>query len=112
MGDRWWIKQDHLKKTNEFYERYGGKTIVLARFIPIVRTFAPFVAGVGTMSYKRFSIFNVTGGIFWVVSFLGMGYFFGNLPSIKSNFHYVIVGIIFVSILPGLISYVRSKKTS
>ena len=112
LGDRWWVKQAHLEKTRDFYDRYGGKTIVLARFVPIIRTFAPFVAGVGEMSYRRFSFYNVSGGIFWVVSFLSMGYYFGNLPSIKSNFHYVIVGIIFISILPGVWAYLSEKKKS
>jgi membrane-associated protein len=110
MKDSRWFRQDHLRQTQKFYERYGGKTIILARFVPIVRTFAPFIAGVGTMSYRRFALYNVTGGVVWVASFLGLGYFFGNLPGIKDNFHFVIVGIIFVSILPPAIAYLRSRR--
>jgi membrane-associated protein len=110
LGDRWWIKQEHLEKTRKFYVRYGAKTIVIARFAPIIRTFAPFVAGIGEMPYRIFSTYNILGGFLWVTSFLFMGYFFGNLPSVKSHFHFVIVGIIFLSILPGIIAYVQSRR--
>ncbi len=96
----WILNKKHLLRAQAFYEKHGGKTIVLARFVPIVRTFAPFVAGVGTMSYRRFWSFNVVGGIAWVTLFLAGGYFFGKFPFVKSNFHIVIFGIIGVSVLP------------
>lgn len=103
------LNQRHLLKTQHFYERHGGKTIFLARFIPIIRTFAPFVAGVGTMDYRRFAVFNVTGGMTWVLSFLLAGYFFGNIPAVKRDFHYVIVAIVLLSVLPPIIEYLRSR---
>ena len=98
--------------TQQFYEKHGGKTIIYARFIPIVRTFAPFVAGIGSMSYSKFASFNVVGGVAWITSFLFLGYFFGGLPVIKDNFTYVIFGIIFVSILPAFIEVMRKRKSS
>ncbi len=101
---------DHLTKTQRFYERYGGKTIILARFIPIVRTFAPFVAGIGRMQYRRFAMFNVTGGIAWVVLFVVAGYAFGNVPAVKRNFQYVILGIIVVSVLPAVFEIWRARR--
>ncbi len=104
------LKKEYLDKTQEFYEKHGGKTIIYARFIPIIRTFAPFVAGIGTMSYLKFATYNVTGAILWVVSFLFIGYFFGGLPVIKDNFTYVIFGIIILSILPPIIELMRGKK--
>lgn len=104
------LNREHLMRTHAFYERHGGKTIFLARFIPIIRTFAPFVAGVGKMGYRRFSMFNVTGGIAWVLSFLLGGYFFGNVPVVKRNFHYVIVAIIVISVLPAVIEFLRSRR--
>ncbi len=103
------LKVEYLTKTQEFYYKHGGKTIIYARFIPIIRTFAPFVAGIGTMSYKRFALYNVSGAIAWVTSFLFIGYFFGGLPVIKNNFTYVIFGIIFLSILPPIIEVLRGK---
>ena len=103
------LKVEYLLKTQEFYEKHGGKTIIYARFIPIIRTFAPFVAGIGTMSYGKFASFNVVGGVAWVFSFLMLGYFFGGLPVIKDNFTLVIVGIIFVSILPPIIEFLRGR---
>lgn len=106
------LKAEYLNKTQEFYLKHGGKTIIYARFIPIIRTFAPFVAGIGTMSYTRFASFNVIGGIAWVGSFLFLGYFIGDQPIIKNNFTYVIFGIIFVSILPPIIEVVRSRTKS
>ncbi|MCX7834685.1 MAG: DedA family protein [bacterium] len=104
------FKKEYLDKTHEFYEKYGGKTIVIARFVPIVRTFAPFVAGVGKMTYSKFLTFNVTGGILWVGLLVSAGYFFGNLPFIKKNFSLVILLIIFLSILPAIIEYLRAKR--
>lgn len=104
------LKVEYLLKTQQFYERHGGKTIIYARFIPIIRTFAPFVAGIGTMSYGKFASFNVIGGIGWVCSFLLLGFFFGGLPVIKDNFTLVIFGIIFVSILPPIVELLRSKS--
>jgi len=106
------LNKKHLLHTQRFYEKYGGKTIVLARFIPIVRTFAPFVAGVGQMSYRRFALFNVTGGVAWVVGFLGLGYAFGNMPIVKKQFHYVIVAIIVVSVAPAVFEFFRARRAS
>lgn len=104
------LKKEYLEKTQNFYNKYGGKTIIYARFVPIVRTFAPFVAGVGTMTYGRFASYNIIGAVAWVVSFLFLGYFFGNIPVIKSNFTYVIFGIIFLSMLPPIIEWFRNRK--
>ena len=104
------FKKEHLERTHRFYEKYGGKTIILARFVPIVRTFAPFVAGVGTMSYGRFAAFNITGGVVWVGLFVSGGYYFGSLPLVKQNFTAVILGIIIISILPGVIEYLRHRR--
>lgn len=104
------LKIEYLNRTKQFYDTYGGKTIIYARFIPIIRTFAPFVAGIGTMTYGKFAIYNISGGIAWVTSFLFLGYFFGGLPVIKENFTYVIFIIIFVSILPPIIQLIREKN--
>ena len=104
------FNREHLIRTQRFYEKYGGKTIVLARFIPIIRTFAPFVAGIGTMAYPRFALFNVTGGALWVLSFLLGGFFFGNVPVVKQNFHYVIAAIIVLSIIPPILEYLRARR--
>lgn len=103
------IRPEHIERTHAFFERYGGKTIVIARFVPIVRTFAPFVAGIGQMSYGRFLLFNVSGGILWVVSLTLAGYYFGNLPWVKGNLSLVIISIIVASILPAVIEYVRHR---
>ena len=103
----WLFNKKHLLKTQAFYERYGGKTIIIARFVPIVRTFAPFVAGIGKMAYPRFFAFNVVGAIAWIVLFIPAGYVFGNQPVVKRNFHYVIFAIIFLSILPAVIEIAR-----
>lgn len=104
------LKKEYLEKTQAFYLKHGGKTIIYARFIPIIRTFAPFVAGIGTMSYARFASFNIVGGVLWVTSFLFIGYFFGGLPVIKDNFTYVIFGIILLSILPPVIEVLRGRS--
>jgi membrane-associated protein len=104
------LNKKHLLRTQEFYERHGGKTILLARFVPIVRTFAPFVAGIGQMRYAYFATYNVTGALAWVLSFLFAGYWFGQLPAIKRNFHLVIVAIIVISILPMVFEYVRARR--
>jgi len=98
--NRWFLKHEHLERTQAFYERHGGKTIVLARFVPIVRTFAPFVAGVGRMHYPTFLFFNVAGGIAWVVICTLAGYFFGNIPAVRKHFELVVIGIVLVSVLP------------
>lgn len=104
------LNKKHLFRAQAFYEKYGGKTIVLARFIPIIRTFAPFVAGIGKMSYRRFLSFNVIGAAAWVSAFMLGGYWFGNLASVKRNFHYVIVAIIILSIMPAIIEYFRERQ--
>ncbi|MEK9161494.1 MAG: VTT domain-containing protein, partial [Patescibacteria group bacterium] len=103
------INQAHIDKTQKFYDKYGGKTIFLARFLPIVRTFAPFVAGVSKMDYKKFIYYNATGGFAWVFGFVLLGYFFGNIPGIKENFSFVIVGIIIFSVIPILIELAKAR---
>jgi membrane-associated protein len=108
--DSWWLNKKHLERARGFYERYGGKTIFLARFVPILRTFAPFVAGIGRMSYARFAAFNVAGGLAWVLAFLSSGYFFGNLPAVKRNFHYVIVAIVLISLVPVAVELLRARR--
>ena len=108
--DSRFFKKEYLLKTHRFYEKHGGKTIVIARFMPIIRTFAPFVAGVGAMSYAKFILYNISGGIAWVCIFLLGGYFFGNIPSVKSNFAVVIIAIVLVSVMPGFIEYWRQKR--
>lgn len=106
------IKKEYLDKTNSFYDKHGGKTIILARFVPIIRTFAPFVAGMGKMHYSKFISYNIIGGITWVALFTLMGYFFGNLPAVQHNFTLVIFAIILVSVLPGAFAYLKSKISS
>lgn len=103
------INRAHLKRTHDFFEKHGGKTIVIARFMPIVRTFAPFVAGVGAMNYTRFIVYNVIGAVVWVWGFLLLGFMFGNLPAVKKNFTLVIMAIVFISVLPGVIEVVRAR---
>lgn len=104
------IKKEHLDKTNAFYEKNGGKTIIFARFIPIVRTLAPFVAGIGKMHYTKFISFNAVGGILWVLGVSILGYFFGNLPVVKDNFEIVILAIIVISLLPAVVEFIKSKS--
>jgi membrane-associated protein len=103
------LKKEYLTKTHAFYEKHGGKTIIIARFIPIIRSFAPFVAGIGSMTYFRFIIYNVVGGIGWIIIFVFTGYFFGNLPFVKNNFSLVIFAIIIISSLPVVIKFVQHK---
>jgi len=105
------LNKKHLDRTHAFYEKYGGKTIVLARFVPIVRTFAPFVAGIGRMSYWRFITYNVVGGIAWVAICVFSGYYFGNLEVVRKNFSLVILAILFISVLPMVVEYIRSRQT-
>ncbi len=106
------LRMEYLHKTEQFYEKHGNKTIILARFVPIVRTFAPFVAGVGNMNYTRFGTYNIIGGIAWVTIFLFAGYLFGNIPFIKDNFELVTIGIILVSVLPMLYEFMKSRRES
>lgn len=104
------IKMENIERTHRFFEKHGGITIIIARFIPIIRTFAPFVAGVGTMSYRWFLSYNIIGGLSWVSLFFGIGYFFGNLPFIKAHFSLVVLAIIFISVIPAVIAFLKSKS--
>ena len=106
------LNREYLERAHRFYEKHGGKTIIIARFIPIIRTFAPFVAGIGFMTYGRFMVYNISAGIAWVGAFVFGGYFFGNIPVIKRNFTLVILAIIIISALPGVIEFVRHKYGS
>jgi membrane-associated protein len=107
--DSRFFKKKHLERTHHFYERHGGKTIIIARFIPIIRTFAPFVAGIGSMTYRKFLSYNVVGGILWIFSLTLAGYFFGNIPIVRKNFSLVIMAIVVISVLPGVIEYLRQR---
>ncbi|MEK6886432.1 MAG: DedA family protein [Nanoarchaeota archaeon] len=104
------FRKEYLDKTKAFYDKYGGKTIIIARFMPIIRTFAPFVAGIGKMKYGKFIFYNVVGGIMWVTLFTFGGYYFGNMPAVKENFSLVILAIVALSILPAVIEYIRNRK--
>jgi len=104
------LSRKHLDRTRAFYERHGGKTVIIARFVPIVRTFAPFVAGIGRMPYRRFLAFSITGAVLWVLPFLFGGYMLGNLPMVKRNFHIAVIAVVFVSVLPAGIEYVKAKR--
>ena len=106
------LKQSYLDKTHNFYEKYGGKTIIIARFVPIIRTFAPFVAGAGSMTYSKFMLYNVVGAAIWVVSITYLGYYFGNIPIIKDNFAIVVIVIIILSIMPAIFEVLRVKLRS
>ncbi|MGW8249032.1 MAG: DedA family protein [Anaerolineales bacterium] len=111
-GNVRFLKKQYLDRTHEFYEKHGGKTIILARFVPIVRTFAPFVAGVGAMTYGRFLLYNVIGGVAWVGLFTFLGYFFGNLPFVRNNFSFVVVAIIIISVIPGVYEFLKARAES
>lgn len=111
-GNVRFLKKEYLDRTHDFYERHGGKTIILARFVPIVRTFAPFVAGIGAMSYGRFLAYNVFGGFLWVTIFLFLGYFFGNLPFVQNNFSLVVIAIILISVLPMVYEFIKERRQS
>jgi membrane-associated protein len=104
------FRKEYLDRTHAFYEKHGGKTIIIARFIPIIRTFAPFVAGIGSMSYGKFLAYNVIGGVGWVVLFVMTGYFFGNIPFVKKNFSLVIIAIVIISVIPGVVEALRHKR--
>ncbi len=104
------IKKEYLIRTQNFYDKYGGRAIILARFIPIIRTFAPFIAGIGKMKYSKFLSFNIAGGILWTALFIFAGFFFGNIPLIKNNFSIVIISIIIISFLPVILEFFRSRR--
>lgn len=106
------LKKEHLLKTQNFYEKHGAKTIIFARFIPIIRTFAPFIAGVGTMKYSKFLAYNIIGGFLWVALFIGAGYFFGNIPAVKKNFTLAIFAIGIISVLPPLYEFIKHKMAA
>jgi membrane-associated protein len=108
-GNVRFLKKEYLERTHAFYEKYGGRAIILARFVPIVRTFAPFVAGVGAMTYSKFIMYNVVGGLVWVGLFTALGYFFGNIPVVQEHFELVIIGIVFLSLLPPVIEFLRER---
>jgi membrane-associated protein len=110
-GHTRWFKREHLERTHAFFERYGGKTIVLARFVPIVRTFTPFVAGVGAMTYPRFLVYSVCAALVWVGVIVYAGYFFGNVPIVKKNFSIVVLAIVFLSVLPAALHFLRGRST-
>jgi len=105
-----WLNKEYLERAHAFYEKYGGKAIILARFVPIVRTFAPFVAGIGTMNYPKFILFNIVGGLAWVLLFLFGGYFLGNLPQVKNNLTLLVIIIIVVSVLPIVYEWVKARR--
>jgi membrane-associated protein len=105
-----WLNKKHLLSAHSFYEKYGGKTIVLARFIPIIRTFAPFVAGIGKMGYIHFAVYNVLGAILWVLVFALSGYFFAGTKAVQEHFHYVIAAIIIISVLPAVYEFIKAKR--
>jgi membrane-associated protein len=109
--DSRWFRKKHLERTQAFYDRYGGVTIIIARFVPIIRTFAPFLAGVAEMSYHRFLAYNVIGGVAWITSLTYAGYLFGNIPWVKHNLTYIVVGIVIVSLVPAIVTYLRERRS-
>jgi membrane-associated protein len=109
-GDLRLLKKEHLDRTRAFYEKHGGKTIILARFVPIVRTFAPFVAGVGAMSYRHFLLYNIAGAVLWVGLLVPAGYFFGNIPVVRENFTIVILAIVAISVMPVVVEALRGRR--
>lgn len=111
-GEIKFLKKEHLDKTQAFYDKHGGKTIILARFIPIIRTFAPFVAGIGIMKYSKFILYNVVGAISWVAIFISLGYFFGNISFVQKNFEFVIFAIIFISFIPPVLEVLKARRES
>ena len=110
--DSRWFRQEHLRRTQAFYDRFGGVTIIIGRFVPIIRTFAPFLAGVAGMSYRRFLSFNVIGGIAWISSLCYAGYLFGNIPWVKDNLTVIVIGIVVVSLIPAVTTYLKERRTS
>ena len=104
------FKQSYLQKTHDYYEKYGGRTIIIARFVPIVRTFAPFVGGMGNMNYAQFARYNIVGAVLWVVSFTTLGYFFGQLPFVKEHFSWIMIAIIVFSVVPMIVEIIRHRK--
>jgi membrane-associated protein len=110
-GNVRFLRKDYLERTRAFYEKHGGKTIILARFVPIIRTFAPFVAGVGAMSYPRFIVYNIIGAVLWVGLFVPLGYYFGNMPTVKNNFSLVIFAIIGISVMPIAVEMFRARRS-
>lgn len=110
-GEVRFLKKEYLDRTHEFYEKHGGKTIIIARFIPIIRTFAPFVAGIGAMNYGRFITYNIVGGVAWVTIFTFGGYYFGNLPFVKENFSLVVIAIIFISVVPMIFEFIKQRTS-
>jgi membrane-associated protein len=109
-GQSRWLNKEHLRRAHAFYEKHGGKTIILARFVPIVRTYAPFVAGIGAMPYARYIAYCVAGALLWVVSLCSVGYFFGNIPMVKNNLTAVILAIVLLSISPGIVAWMRNRS--
>jgi membrane-associated protein len=109
-GNVRFLRKDYLERTHAFYEKHGGKTIILARFVPIIRTFAPFVAGVGAMSYPKFITYNIVGALLWVGLFVPLGYFFGNMPMVKENFSLVILAIIALSVMPIAVEAIKARR--
>jgi membrane-associated protein len=110
QGNLRFLKKEHLDRTHAFYEKHGGKTIILARFVPIIRTFAPFVAGVGAMSYGRFLTYNVVGAVLWVALLVLAGFFFGNIPVVRENFTIVILAIVAISVMPIVVEAIRGRR--
>ncbi|HEV8501975.1 MAG TPA: DedA family protein [Casimicrobiaceae bacterium] len=108
--DSRWLRKSYLERTHRFYERYGGVTIIIARFVPIVRTFAPFLAGVGAMSYPRFITYNIVGGVAWVALLTYAGFFFGNIPWVKQNLTFIVLAIVVVSLVPAVVTFLRERR--